>query len=105
MSYSDRLKLYQEIEKDRDTAVLTYVTSDRLGMQTAINADVIDPFVDLLDKIGPVERGLIEGSSGRAYAHISEGLAARIEVESDLSLVPQTLVHDDRRFDGWKRIG
>lgn len=56
MSYSRRLELYKEIEKQRDSAILLYVTSDRIGMQTAINTDVIDPFVDLLDEIGPVNR-------------------------------------------------
>ena len=56
MRYSDRLEIYKQIEKDRDTKVLTYITSGRSGMQTAIHTDVIDPFVDLLDTIGPVER-------------------------------------------------
>ena len=56
MRYSDRLALYYQIEKQRESSVLAYVTSDRPGMQTAINTDVIDPFVDILDMIGPVER-------------------------------------------------
>ncbi|MDE2634773.1 MAG: serine protease [Chloroflexota bacterium] len=56
MRYSDRLAVYTQIEKERDSSVLTYVTSDRIGMQTAINTDVIEPFVDLLDLIGPVKR-------------------------------------------------
>ncbi len=56
MRYSDRLELYKHIEKERDTAVLTYVTSDRPGLETSIASDVIDPFVDLLDAIGPVRR-------------------------------------------------
>lgn len=56
MRYSDRRELYQQIENERDSEVLTYVTSGRSGMQTAIHTDVIDPFVDLLDMIGPVER-------------------------------------------------
>lgn len=65
MSYSDRLQLYQQIERDRDTAVFAYVTSDRTGMETSIAQDVIDPFVDLLDTIGPVARiSLILHTSG-----------------------------------------
>ena len=56
MSYSDRLELYRQIEQERDSSVLTYVTSDRPGMETSIAPDVIDPFVDLLDEIGPVKR-------------------------------------------------
>ncbi len=31
MGYSDRLEIYKRIEKERDTAVLAYVTSDRSG--------------------------------------------------------------------------
>ena len=65
MRYSDRLELYQQIEKERESAVLTYVTSDRQGMETSIAPDVIDPFVDLLDMIGPVNRiSLILHTSG-----------------------------------------
>ncbi len=56
MRYSDRLLLYRQIGKERDSEVLAYVTSDRQGMETAIASDVIDPFVDLLDIIGPVRR-------------------------------------------------
>ncbi len=56
MPYLDRLELYRQIERERDSSLLTYVTSDRLGMETEIAPDVIDPFVDLLDKIGPVKR-------------------------------------------------
>lgn len=65
MSFADRLELYRQIEKERDSSVLTYVTSDRPGMETEIAPDVIDPFVDLLDTIGPVKRiSLILHTSG-----------------------------------------
>ena len=56
MEYSDRLEIYKRIEQERDTAVLTYVTSDRPGWDINVASDVIDPFVDLLDAIGPVRR-------------------------------------------------
>lgn len=65
MRYTDRFKLYKQIESDRGSAVLTYVTSDRQGMETQISPDVIDPFVELLDLIGPVKRiSLILHTSG-----------------------------------------
>lgn len=65
MSYSDRLELYQQIEKVRESKVFAYVTGDRPGMETEIAPDVIDPFVDLLDAIGPVKRiSLILHTSG-----------------------------------------
>ena len=56
MDYPKRQELYRQIEQDRETKVLSFITSDRKGMETAIAPDCIDPFVDLLEKIGPTER-------------------------------------------------
>ena len=56
MNFQTRKALYEAIEKDRSTKVLAFATSDRQGMETQIAPDVIDLFVDLLDKIGPTER-------------------------------------------------
>jgi hypothetical protein len=56
VNYADRQKHYAKIEKERKTKVLTFVTSDRPGMETAIAQDCIDLFVDLLDKFGPVPK-------------------------------------------------
>jgi hypothetical protein len=56
MSYKTRKALYQQIEEARTSKVLTYITSDRQGMETIIAGDCIDLFVDLLDKIGPTKK-------------------------------------------------
>ena len=56
MDYSERQDLYQQIEQDRDTKVLSFITSDRKNMETVIAQDCIEPFVDLLEKIGPTKR-------------------------------------------------
>jgi len=56
LNYKTRKALYKRVEKERDTKVLTFVTSDRQGMETIIAPDVIDLFVDLLDKIGPTKK-------------------------------------------------
>ena len=56
MDYSKRKQLYQHIEQMRDTNVLAFITSDRRGMETQIAQDCIDPFVDLLETIGPTNR-------------------------------------------------
>ena len=56
MSYSDRKELYQRIEQNRETKVLSFITGDRKGMETVIAQDCIDPFVDLLEQIGPISR-------------------------------------------------
>ena len=56
MTYSQRKELYRSIERNRETKVLSFITSDRKGMETVIAQDCIDPFVDLLEKLGPTER-------------------------------------------------
>jgi hypothetical protein len=56
LDYKTRQALYRKVEKERGTKVLTFVTSDRQGMETVIAPDSIDLFVDLLDKIGPTKK-------------------------------------------------
>ena len=56
MGYSKRHDLYRQIEQDRETKVLSFITSDRKNMETVIAPDCIEPFVDLLEKIGPTDR-------------------------------------------------
>lgn len=46
--YSDRIALYQELERKLESKVLVYVTSDRPGFETAIGQDVIDLFINQL---------------------------------------------------------
>lgn len=54
--YRDRLVLYQALEKEFNSRLLVYVTSDRPNMAAQISPDVIDYFVDHLDKIGPCNK-------------------------------------------------
>lgn len=54
--YIERLSLYEHIEKEFDSKVLVYVTSDRVNMSAQIASDVIDSFVNQLDKLGPCKR-------------------------------------------------
>jgi hypothetical protein len=56
VDFKARRTLYRKIEKERDTKVFAFVTSDRAGAETQIAQDCIDLFVDLLDKIGPTKR-------------------------------------------------
>jgi hypothetical protein len=56
MNYKARRAIYQKIEKDRATKVVTFVTSDRANMETQIAPDCVDLFVDLLDRIGPTSK-------------------------------------------------
>ncbi|MYD45829.1 MAG: serine protease [Gammaproteobacteria bacterium] len=52
----ERKELYAQLESHLDCKVLSFVTSERRGMETQIAQDCIDPFVDLLDAIGPTNR-------------------------------------------------
>ena len=54
--YNDRLELYKELEKSFNTKLLVYITSDRLGLETQIAQDVIDFFIEHLDKIGNTKK-------------------------------------------------
>ena len=52
----ERRSLLNQIEVERRSKAILYVTGDRMGLQTKISNDIIDPFVDHLDAIGPVEK-------------------------------------------------
>lgn len=61
----ERKDLLRRIEEERSSKAILYVTGDRQGLQTQIGQDIIDPFVDHLDALGPVERlSLILYTSG-----------------------------------------
>lgn len=56
MGYQERRTLYQRLAADRDGSVITYVTGDRRGLETQIGSEVLDLFVQHLDKIGVVKK-------------------------------------------------
>ena len=56
MNYATRRDLYRQIEAERHTKCIAFVTGERLGLQTIIAADAVEPFVSLLDQIGPTPK-------------------------------------------------
>ena len=54
--YQDRLELYKDLERKRDSKLLVYVTGDRPGLETQIHPEVLDLLVDHLDTIGVVSK-------------------------------------------------
>ena len=54
--YRERVNLYRQLEERLNTKVVVYVTSDRKGFETQIAQDVIDLFINHLDKIGVVKK-------------------------------------------------
>lgn len=54
--YNERVKLYRQLEEEFNSKVIAYITSDRPNMSAQIAPDVIDFFIDHLDKIGPCNR-------------------------------------------------
>ncbi|MBL1214274.1 MAG: serine protease [Ignavibacteriae bacterium] len=53
---SERIDAYKNLEKNRASRLLVYVTSDRQGMETSIANDVLSPFLKHLDLIGDVPK-------------------------------------------------
>lgn len=52
----DRIELYKELEKKRDSTLIVYTTSDRKGLETQIGNDIFSNFVNHLDKIYKTEK-------------------------------------------------
>lgn len=50
----DRIELYREIEKQRGSKLIVYVTGTRVGLETQIGNDALPKFTEHLDKIGHV---------------------------------------------------
>lgn len=56
MTYQTRRHLYKQLEAERGSKVIAYVTGDRPGLLTTIESDSLDVFTDHLDAIGDVSR-------------------------------------------------
>jgi hypothetical protein len=56
MNYAARQPIYREIEKERGSKVLAFVTGERPPWQTQIADDAIEPFISLFDQIGPTKK-------------------------------------------------
>lgn len=56
MDHATRLPLYRQIEAERGSRVVAFVTGERVGLQTQIAPDAVAPFVSLLDTIKPTEK-------------------------------------------------
>lgn len=54
--YAERVELYKKLEEKLDSKLLVYITSDRPGFEASIAQDVIDKFINQLDKIGVAEK-------------------------------------------------
>lgn len=52
----DRLELYRQLEQQRNSKLIVYVTGTRHGLETQIANDVLPKFSEHLDKIGDTEK-------------------------------------------------
>ncbi len=52
----DRIELYKQIEAERDSKLLVYITSTRSNLGTQIANDVLPKFTEHLDKIGDTDK-------------------------------------------------
>lgn len=53
---TDRLHLYQKLEKLRDSKLIVYITGTRPGLETQIANDVLPKFSEHLDKMGDTNK-------------------------------------------------
>lgn len=56
MGYLERKALFQELERTLSTKVILYVTGDQKQWETQIHPEVLDYFVEHLDRIGKVPK-------------------------------------------------
>ncbi len=54
--YVQRKDLYKELEQNRQSKVLVYVTGDRPGLETDVHSEVLDYFVNHLDIFGVTKK-------------------------------------------------
>jgi hypothetical protein len=54
--FTDRLEKYQKLEESRNSKLLVYITGDRPGLETQIHPEVLDCFVQHLDRFGVVQK-------------------------------------------------
>lgn len=52
----DRLELYNQLEEQRNSKLLVYVTSTRQGLETQIANDILPKFSEHLDRIGDTQK-------------------------------------------------
>jgi len=52
----DRIALYKQIEEERKSKLLVYVTSTRGGLETQIANDILPKFTEHLDKLGDTDK-------------------------------------------------
>jgi membrane-bound ClpP family serine protease len=54
--YADRKKFYKQLEKARNSKVISYITGDRRALSYSISREDVDIFSDHLDALGPTEK-------------------------------------------------
>ena len=54
--YKNRIELYERLEDKLNSKLLVYITGDRQGFEAQIGGDVVDYFIEQLDKIGVVKK-------------------------------------------------
>lgn len=54
--YADRIAFYRRIEEARGSRIIVYITGDRRQLETKISSEVVDFFIQHLDRIGIVKK-------------------------------------------------
>ena len=54
--FTDRIDLYKQIEQERQSKLLVYITSTRENLETQIANDILPKFTEHLDKMGDTQK-------------------------------------------------
>lgn len=57
--YQERRNFYRSIGEKRSSRVIAYITGDRPGLEVGVRPEIVDFFVDHLDKIGSSKKSAL----------------------------------------------
>ena len=56
MGFNERIKYYKQLEEKRQSKAIVYITGDRKGWETKIHQEVLNYFINILDKLGKTDK-------------------------------------------------
>lgn len=95
MSWSDRIKLYKQIETLRKRPLIVYVTSKRIGVEARMSSDALPYIIQQLDALPADSKGLdflivSYGGDPMVAWRIMTLIRQRIDPESVAVMIPQS---------------
>ncbi len=104
----EAMDLGLSIEKPSDAL---YGLLRKIHLSYAEELNLLEPYVPQATLNGKatnklvqytITRALVEGADGGCYGFVSEGSCKRIQISTNAG--PQDGIHDERTFDGWRKL-